>query len=256
MGFSDIAKRVGNVAMKNSPAILTVIGVTGAVTTAVLTGRASFKAAQVLEKERLHYEAELDREMELKDKVQLTWTLFIPPVASLGLTVAAIIFANRMGSRQAAALAAAYSIAEKGFDEYKNKVAEKIGAKKEEAVRDDIAQDRLNANPVDDRQIIITGNGNVLCMEALTGRYFESDAETLRRAENNINYQIIGNGYASLTEFYNEVGLARTSVSDELGWSSDRPLELDIRAGLAKNDKPCLVVDYRVEPMHNHYKIN
>ena len=43
--------------------------------------------------------------------------------------------------------------------EYQDKVVATIGQKKEEKIRDEIAQDKLDGVPVEGREIIITGKG-------------------------------------------------------------------------------------------------
>jgi hypothetical protein len=116
MTLGEITKRVGKLAQDNSPAVLTAIGVAGTLTTAFLTGRASYKAAELIqehnEKQDVH-----DLWMPPKDAFRLVWRLYVPAASSAILTVAAIILANRIGTRRAAAMAAAYAITEKAFVE-------------------------------------------------------------------------------------------------------------------------------------------
>lgn len=98
----------------NSPAILTGIGVVGTISTAFLTGRAAFKAAQILETEHWrNAQNPQSRPLTQREELELVWEEFIPPVIVGIITIAAIIGSNRIGSRRTAALAAAYSISEK-----------------------------------------------------------------------------------------------------------------------------------------------
>lgn len=246
MTLSEIAKRVGKLAADNSPSILTVIGVTGTITTAYLTGRASFKAAALLSEESPH--------IEPKEKLELVWKEYIPAATTGLLTVAAIIGANRIGTRRAAALATAYTISERAFTEYREKIVEKLGKTKELAAREEIAQDRLNANPVSTHEVFIATGGNVLCYDAYSGRYFKSDGESLRRIKNELNERIINENYASLSDYYDKVGLRYTKDSEEVGWKTTKLLDLVITAGLAEDGQPCLVVDFTVTPVRDYYK--
>ena len=57
-------------------------------------------------------------------------------------------------------------------------------------IRDEIAQDRVNANPPNSREVLIAGTGEVLFFDMLTGRYFQSTMEDIKRAENKVNYRV------------------------------------------------------------------
>jgi len=192
-------------------------------------------------------------EVTQTQKVNLTWKLYVPTVGTGVLTVACIIGANRIGTRRAAAMAAAYSLSEKAFVEYRDKVIEKIGETKEQKVHDAIAQDRVDANPVSSREVIITGGGDVLCHDSITGRYFESNVETLRKAQNDINYKILASNYATLHEFYSLIGLPSTLYSSEVGWNNDNMLELEFTTVLSEEGKPCLSVNYKTYPIRGYY---
>lgn len=238
----------------NSPLILTAVGVVGTVTTAVLTGKASIKAYQEIEAER---SAQLIPEGWPTKKsflVKRTWKYFIPALATGSLTIAAIVGSNRIGTRRAGALAAAYAVTEKAYAEYKDKVIETIGEKKEQKVRDEIAQDRVNKLP-GANEVIIMGT-DVLCCDLLSGRYFESTMEDLKKAQNDLNYRILNDSYASLSDFYNLIGLSSTKYSDEVGWKSYEPLELQFSTTLADDMRPCLAINFNIEPIRNYYKVN
>jgi len=249
--INELFKRLEKLVVDNSPTILTAIGVMGTLTTAYLTGRASFKAAEILSYAENGKHLGARKPIEFREKVQLCWKLYIPAAGTAVVTIAAIIGANRIGTRRAAALAAAYSVSERAFEEYRAKVIEKLGDRKEEAVRDEIAQDRVKRDPVDDRTVIVSGRGEVLCYEAYTGRYFKSDMETLRKAENDINRQVIHDGFASLGDFYDLVGLPKTSVSDEIGWTSEKPLEIHFSSVLSNDNIPCISIEYRGVPIRH-----
>jgi len=259
MNVSNILKRAGKFTSDNSPAILTAIGIAGTITTAILSYRAGMKVSEDLQidmDERIHEAGSINRVEPLttKEKLRLTWRAYIPPVGVGCLTVGCILFAAGIGHRRAAGMAAAFAISEKAFIEYKDKVIEKIGENKERGIRDELAQDRVNRKPLND--VIVVGDGTVLCFESFTGRYFLSDLETLKKAQNDTNYQVLNDYYASLTDFYNRVGLDRTSNSDEVGWNSDRLLELLFSATITEGGKPCIVMDFHVTPIRDFYRIN
>lgn len=251
MTLASFAKGVEKFVQDNSPAILTAIGVVGTLSTAYFTGKASFKAVKVINEEQARILREdLDAEIPMtnKEKFYLTWKLYIPAAGTGVMTIACIVCANRIGNRRAAAMAAAYSISERAFTEYKEKVIEKIGENKERQVRDELAQDRVNRNPKSKNEVIISGGGEVLCYDEYSGRYFESSMEEIKKAMNDTNYRIINDGFASLGDFYERLSLPSTKYSEEVGWNTDHPLEILFSTTMSDDNKPCLAIDYQTVP--------
>jgi hypothetical protein len=204
---------------------MTAIAVGGTLTTAFLASKASFKAAELIHEEESSQGYDLPNgRLDTREKAELVWKLYIPAAGTAVLTVTAIIMSHHISSRRAAAMAAAFSISEKAFVEYREKVIDKMGEKKEQSVRDEIAQDRLNRNPVG-QQLVIVGSGDVLCYDAYIDRYFTSNMETLRKAQNDINFQVLNDHYASLSDFYDLLGLPHAQVSENVGWNLDKEFE-------------------------------
>jgi hypothetical protein len=252
-----LLKRAEKLLTDHSPVIMTGIGVSGTLLTAALTGKASFKAAEIIrQKEIFHQYDDYTVPFGTKEKFELTWKLYIPAAGTAALTIAAIIMANRIGTRRTAAMAALYSLSDKAFTEYKEKVIDKIGANKEQSFRDEIAQDQVNKNPVSTREVIITGGGEVLCHDQMTGRYFKSSMEELKQAENKLNYEILHDNYVSLSYFYDLIGLPSTTFSDDVGWNSDKILELKISTVLSEDNQPCLSIAFNYEPIRNYNRLN
>lgn len=229
----------------NSPVILTAIGVSGTLSTAYLTAKATYAVGY---DEALN--AAYNEPPPVKERIARHWKLYIPAAISATLTVGCIIAANRVGSKRAAAAYSVLSVTEKAFSEYKDKVVETIGERKERTIQDAVVQDRVNANPASGREILVTGSGNVLCCELFTGRYFNSDMESLRKAENKLNSRLNREMYARLSDFYSLVGLPYTSNSEEIGWDSDKLLELRFTTVLSDDGRPCIAFDYNyTKPM-------
>lgn len=261
MNLGEIAKRAATFTAENSPAILTAVGVTGALTTAYLTGRASFKAAEILQQEAEQRVKDFSGDtasaepMTRDEKIELVWKLYIPAAATAGLTIGAIVAANRIGTRRTAALASAYALSEKAIAEYKAKVKEKLGEKKERAIRDEIAQDRITANPIHTREFIYTDSGATRCYDMRTDRYFNSDYESIRKAVNDINFQVNNDYYASLSDFYSLLGLRSTDESDDVGWNVDNKLDVTISTCLDEHNRPCLALSFDVKPIRGYHRL-
>jgi len=132
--------------------------------------------------------------------------------------------------------------------EYQEKVVETIGKNKEQKIHDDMAQDVLNDNPVTDHRIFVTNKGSTLCFDTLSGRYFLSDVDALKRAENTFNHQLLSEWSKSLNEFYSDIYLEPIAMGKDVGWTSDHMLELRFTAKLTNDNRPCVVIGYAMEP--------
>lgn len=253
---SKFANKAAKIAADNSPLILTALGVAGTVTTAVLASKASFRSAELIYGETWREQQRGNTlSLQPRDAVRLVWKEFIPAGVSLVGTVTCIICANRIGTRRAAAMAAAYAVSQETFAEYKTKVIEKIGENKERQVRDEIAQDRVAAAPAPS-ELLITDDMKVICYEMMTGRYFRSTMEEIKAAQNWVNYQILHNNYASLSDFYDRLGLNRTDVSEDLGWNIDEQLEITFSTTMTEDNRPCLAFSYKAVPIRNYFRMH
>lgn len=257
--LTQTANRAKFLLSDNSTVILTGASVAGTVGTAVLTGRASFKAAKLIEQDKeqkrngLSFPETEVPPLSKTETVKIVWPHFLPPVV-LGVgTIACIILAHRITSKKLAALAVASTVSERALQEYKTKVVEKLGVRQSDAIQDEIAQDRVTKNPPSN-QVIIAGSGDVLCFEALTGRYFNSTIESVKAAENKVNWEIIHYDSCSLSHFFEELGLAPTDYSDSVGWNVDHRLEVKFSTTMSEDNRPCLVVGFVHMPVTEYNK--
>lgn len=247
MNLSILLRNINKTVKSNSSEILTALGVSGVITTAYLTGKASFRACAIIE--RREAMGRISNEEKKKYKY-LIWKEYVPSGVSGVVTVVCIIGASKTNARRTTAAVTAYSLTEKAFSDYREKVVEQIGKGKEQKIRDDIAQENVNKIPPSSKDIVIVGSGQVLCCELYTHRYFRSDMEALRRAQNTLNSRIISDSYVPLFEFYELVGLPYTSASNELGWDSDKLMDLRFSTVLSEAGEPCLAFDYNyVKPL-------
>jgi hypothetical protein len=241
MNFNKFVVKTQSLLHKNSQNILTSFGITGVVTTAYLSAKASFQSARDLDEFYMRYPDEV---LDFKESAKLVWRNYIPAILSGSATVTCVLGAQKVSSRKTAAAQAAFALSERVFNEYKDKVIEQIGPKKEQEIRDKMAQSRVTENDPNSRQVIVTGNGTVLCCEGYTGRYFNSDMESLRKAENQINSKLNNHDSATLSDLYYLLNIPDTKVSSDLGWDSGRLLELEFSTTITPDGKPCLVFNY------------
>lgn len=239
---------------KKSPEILTGIGVAGMITTTVLAVKSTPKALMLIE----DAEYAKGESLTTTEKVKACWKCYIPAVTSGVISVTCVLGANSVHARRNAAIATAYKLSETAFTEYKQQVVETIGEKKEKVIKEKVAKKKIEKNPAGNKQIIVTGNGTSRCYDSISGRYFESDIESIKKAVNELNSRMVGGEmYISLTEYYNEIGLKPTTVSDELGWNLNHEgiIELDFTAMIADDGIPTIVVDYMVAPRYDYSKL-
>lgn len=255
MDFRYLADRASKMLIDNSPHILTAIGVVGTATSAYLAGRASFQAADIIRlKEADDEERGLivpePREL-IKQRIELVWRLYIPPAVMLTATAAAIVGANRVSAGRAAGIATAYTLLEKNFSAHKEQLIEKLGDRKAEAFRNEVAQNRVNETWIDDVQLLGLDKGEV-CYDMFGGQYFTSNVETIRSAINSINATIIHSGYACLADLYRILEIDTPAFSESIGWNSDRLVDVEIGSTLIHETKPCITLSFRHEPLPDY----
>ena len=249
--LTKVVKDMKTMVSKRSPEILTGIGIAGMITTTVLAVKATPKALRLIDEEK---DALGEEKLAPMDMIRVAWKPYIPAVVSGTVSVACLIGANSVNARRNAALATAYKLSETAFSEYREKVIETIGEKKEKTVKDKVAKERIEKNPVSKNEVIVTNKGNTLCFDPISGRYFKSDIDRIKRVENELNKRMLHDitGYVSLNEFYGELGLDYTSVGDDMGWNVDELIDISFSSQLADNGEPSVVLDYRVAPKYNY----
>lgn len=263
--FTDIRKGIS----KHSPEILTGLGIAGMITTTVLAVKATPKALEKIqdaEIEKVDKQVkegkepdELVKKLTAFETVKAAWKPYIPAAITGVVSVGCLVGASSVNARRNAALATAYQLSSTALSEYKEKVIETIGEKKEKTVRDKIAQDKVDKNPVEPSNVIVTGSGKSLCYDPQFGQYFESTIDDIKKAVTELNYRMIdlGEEYVSLNDFYDELGVERIEVGEDLGWNIGRDGKVMVAtsAAIAKNGTPCIVIHYEVAPKYNYFKL-
>lgn len=256
-GLSKFARDVKVSLSKHSPSILIGIGITGMLTTTVLAVKATPKALRLMEEKK----AELDVEtLTPVETVKTTWKCYVPAAVSGVVSIACLIGANSVNTRRNAALATAYKLSETAFTEYREKVVETIGEKKERTVRDKVSEKQIKDNPIKQTEVIVTGRGQTLFFEPLSHRYFYSDLEKIKRAENKLNKEIICDPFetgVTVNDFYEEIGIPGTATGDSLGWKrADYLIDIYPSAQMADEGtefegQPCIVLNHSNPPQYD-----
>lgn len=268
LNVSKMLKMAQKAVVKRSPEILTAVGVVGMCTTVVLAVKATPKAMNLIQEEKARQNDELFEEAKTEgatecarvDKlkpievIKAAWKPYVPAAITCVVSIGCIVGASSVSARRSAALYSAYKLSETALTEYKEKVVETIGEKKEKKVRDEIAKDKLEKSPASKANIFVTGNGESQFYDPLSDRYFLSDMETIRKAINDLNYSM-GYGsemYVSLSQLYDCLNLKHTRISDTIGWNiKDGLIEPDFSAQISDDGKPCIVLDFLKIPTYD-----
>lgn len=256
LDLSQVVRSTETVLKQHAPAIFTGLGITAMISSAVLTGVATPKALKAVEEKKIEEDVDILTPIET---VKTVWKFYIPPVTAAAAGIGMLMFANNEQTRRSAALATAYAISESKLVEYSEKVKETIGEKKEKEVREAILDDQIKRTPVVESEIVNTGKGDFLCMDAFSGRMFRSSHDALTIVQYELNKRLDDRDYISLNEFYELVGLSGTDGGDRLGWRvgcnglKRDGLEIMHRHyGPAENGEPCCLIHYNIEPEYGY----
>ena len=244
--FSGIKSAV----VKHCPEILTGMGIAGMITAGVLAVQATPKALKLIEDKKREKNSD---KLTAADTVKTAGLCYVPSILTAVVSSACIVGASAVNQKRNAALAAVYAISESSLKEYRDKVTEVIGEKKEEEIKDAIAKDKMEQYPVTSREVVFTNNGDTLCYDIISGRYFTSDIEKIKRAVNDLNMQMRDEMFISLNEFYAEVGLKPIPIGENVGWNIESGY-IDIRfsSQLTDDERPCIVVNYTAAPRYGY----
>lgn len=256
-----LLKKTGGIIQKNSPTIFAGVAIAGVVGTTIMAVRATLRAKDIInEASYVDPNQEIDWsdastqdelkliKPNLKETIALTWKCYIPVVLGAGLTIGAIIAGHTINERRNAILAGLLTTSQQALEDYQKKAEEVIGHSKAEKIKEGIADDKMMNHPVDKSTITETGFGRSLCYDTWSGRYFWSDYEKVRQIVNDFNFQLNNDFSMALNEFYEMLHLDTAGCGEEVGFTTQRPLELLYKSRLASDGTPCLVIDYKYQP--------
>lgn len=241
----DISKIIDNSKKKltdNAPEILVGLGLAGMLTSTIMAVKATPKAMDIIKEE----EEYLNRELSKAEKIKLVWKSYVPAGVGYCASAALIIKANDVNNTRSAMFAGAYKLSEQALMDYKEKVIETLGEEKEREISDAVIREKRYSTPASE---VIYGTGQCLCHDPLSGRYFNSDMDKIRRVENELNYRLMKENMVSLNEFYTELGMDCTEMGFKYGWNIDDGLiEVRFTSTITDDNKLCLVVSFARNP--------
>ena len=234
----------------NTPRILTGVAIGGVLSTVYLAVDSTPKAIKAIDAIKVE-------EPTVTDKIKATWKFYIPAALSCAGTIGCIIGAQTVNNRRQAALAGLYSISEKTLLEYKEELLTALGDEGAAEVRKNVSQRTANPDysfaPKPDgtepqTQVIVVDDSEQLCHDAWSGRYFKSSRNAIEKARNDANSLILIDGYITVNEFYDHLGLDYIDAGNIVGWDTDNLIDFSIDAVIGPDMKPCLSIQHRVAP--------
>lgn len=229
--------------VKRNPQILiTGLGIAASVATAITSGKAHAKAIA----------NDNGKSDNLLDFAKRNWMTYIPAALSLGVTIFAFASLHNVTYKKYQALAAAYSVSQLDISELRSRTAEQVKVLKEGAKPADkkAAKKELPAG-----SMVLFGDEEVLCKDAITGRTFRSTPEKIRAYCNNITEDLLGYGPCPLNDFYSQIRIGQVGIGDELGWEGGVTIKPEFRPVLLDSGSPAVEVAIDPAPQPNWFKI-
>ena len=229
--------------VKHNPQILiTGLGIAASVATAITSGKAHAKAIA----------NDNGVSGNLWDFTKRNWMTYIPAVASLGVTIFAFASLHSVTYKKYQALAAAYSVSQLDLAGLRSKMAEQVKVLKEGATEKD---KEVATKKVPDTTMVIFGDEQVLCVDAITGRTFRSTPELLRKYCNNISEDLLSYGPCPLNDFYSQINLSQVGIGDELGWEGGQMIQPQFMPVITESGSPAIKVAIEPAPQPNWFNI-
>jgi len=231
--------------------ILTGVGIVGMVGSTVLAVKATPKAMMLIEEKKDELETE---KLNHVDLLKTTWRAYLPATAVGVLSITCLVGSASVNAKRSAALAAACTLSENAFRTYAEKTLEVVGKEKEQEIRQFVGRQKIKDNPPPDstNQIYICSDGEEVCFEGTSGRYFKTNMNSIKQAENAFNKRMLEEMTMSLNDYYYELGLDSVSLGDIIGWDlEDGMVEFKVGSILSDDGKPCIYLEPSIQPRHD-----
>ena len=245
--------RLGLKLKKHSPEILMVTGTIGVVTSAVMACKATLKVNDILEETKqdvdkingvLENEEYADKYSEEDSKRDLLIVyaqtgiklakLYAPSVILGTLSLGAMITSNNILRKRNVALAAAYTVLDKGFKDYRSNVIERFGEKIDKELKHNIKAKTFETVTVDENGKEKKTKEEVNICDEISdfarffdegSRYFTKDPEYnlmyLKNQERYANDKLKAKGYLFLNDVYRMLDIPETKAGQIVGWIYD-----------------------------------
>lgn len=224
---------------KNSPGILFGAGIVGMVGSTVLACRATLKLETVMDEAKSKLDiaktlqhddySENDRQRDIsliyfQTSVKVA-KLYGPAIVVGGASIAALTSSHNILNKRNAALTAAYTALEKGFNEYRARVIEKYGEEQDRDFRYGAHQVEIEDESGKKKKVtrVLPGDPSIYA------RFFDYNSSSwskepeynlifLKCQQNYANDLLRSRGHVFLNEVYDMLGIPRSRAGAVVGW--------------------------------------
>lgn len=230
-------KKSGQFVVKNAPHILMGVGTTASIWALIFAIKAAPNAKKAAD----------DAECQKFQEYVKVYAQYYGPAAAMEL-LSLICFwaAHGIDIRRQAVLSGLCATAEQALQEYQRKVRQLLGDKAEKEIRNDIAQDTVDRNPVPANTTYYL-DGSTERWFIYRNQRFRSTYQRIKDAQNDANHEMIQHMYISEQEVMWLLDPTRQYLkpdndSGQVGWSVDEMMVFEIDWGSDPNHEPVGVV--------------
>ena len=252
---AGMVNRVKFQTLKHSPEILVVAGVAGMVATTVIACKQTTKLNDILEKRKeqikmVHDSLEDETiskeeysEQDAKNDIRIITVQTAVQVAKLyapafilgAVSIGCIFSSHNILNKRNLALAAAYQAVDKGWAEYRKRIADKFGDEFEKEIRYGVESKEIEEEYTDKK-----GNKKTKTLEENSidisknpyAKFFDSSCPDweknpeynlmfLQAQQRYANDLLVSRGHLFLNEVYDMLGIERTKAGQVIGWKYD-----------------------------------
>jgi hypothetical protein len=242
--INKIVARNALLAQRSSPGVLLGVGIVGMVGSTVLACRATLKMDEVLDEakdkleiaktlEHIEY-SEKDRKRDIsliyfQTGVSIT-KLYTPAIIVGVVSIAALTRSHHILTTRNAALTAAYTALDKGFNEYRARVVEKYGENQDRDFRYGTEQVEVVDPKTNKKKIVKRVSSDD---PSIYARFFDQSSSSwskepeynlifLKSQQNYANDLLHARGHVLLNDVYDMLGIQRSQAGAVVGWVLSR----------------------------------
>jgi Family of unknown function (DUF6353) len=242
--INNVVARNALLAQRSSPGVLLGVGIVGMVGSTVLACRATLKMEEVLDETRGKLEMaktlehveynEKDRKRDIsliyfQTGVKVT-RLYSPAIIVGVISIAALTKSHNILTSRNAALTAAYTALDKGFNQYRARVIEKYGEDQDRDFRYGTEQVEVVDPKTNKKKIVKRVNSDE---PSIYARFFDQSSSSwskepeynlifLKAQQNYANDLLHARGHVLLNDVYDMLGIPRSKAGAVVGWVLSR----------------------------------
>ena len=269
MSILTMVKIAGNFVADHSAEIVSGLAIATTVVTSITSAKAGSKMKEPLAEAKEYFEE--NPEIPKREKVAYyvglfaeNWRTWTPAAISVVATCGLIVASNKISLSKQSALAAMIVSSQQLVAKYQDSIKEVLDDDKADEITRKVSEKLVKEAPTvaegnlaPRNQTIVVGSGEHLCFEPLSGRYFRGSREGIREAINSFNEEVLHEDAASVNDLFRYLGLDDIVLGDDLGWNSDRLVEVNFIPDFDPDGNPVLAISYAVPPRtgrRNHFR--